>query len=157
MEDIKFCKYCGQPLEKGANFCNKCGKSINSEQSTTTSQQKTYQQTNFVMDILRGFGKPNSAIRVISVISAIILALLQFFGMGYSVKIDAGWFSAKTKNMNAVKFLYEALFKVWTWYKVKYIHSYWLFGICNSIYRSVCHRSNVNKIYNIRLSCGDNY
>lgn len=61
MEDIKFCKYCGQPLEKGANFCNKCGKSINSEQSTTTSQQKTYQQTNFVMDILRGFGKPNSA------------------------------------------------------------------------------------------------
>ena len=20
MEDIKFCKYCGQPLEKGANF-----------------------------------------------------------------------------------------------------------------------------------------
>ena len=73
MEDIKFCKYCGQPLEKGANFCNKCGKSINSEQSTMTSQQKTYQQTNFVMDILRGFGKPNSAIRVISVISAIIL------------------------------------------------------------------------------------
>lgn len=111
MEDIKFCKYCGQPMEKGANFCNKCGKSINSEQSTMTSQQKTYQQTNFVMDILRGFGKPNSAIRVISVISAIILALLQFFGMGYSVKIDAGWFSAKTKNMNAVKFLYEALFK----------------------------------------------
>lgn len=64
-----------------------------------------------LMDILRGFGKPNSAIRVISIISAIILALLQFFGMGYSVKIDAGWFSAKTKNMNAVKFLYEALFK----------------------------------------------
>ena len=141
MEDIKFCKYCGQPLEKGANFCNKCGKSINSEQSTMTSQQKTYQQTNFVMDILRGFGKPNSAIRVISVISAIILALLQFFGMGYSVKIDAGWFSAKTKNMNAVKFLYEALFKSASKYGL---------GIKLNIYI-------VNKIYNIRLSCGDNY
>ncbi len=43
------------------------------------------------MDMLRNFGKPNSVIRIISIFSAIFLAIVQFFGMGYVIQAD-GWF-----------------------------------------------------------------
>ena len=104
MEEKKFCQYCGSPIDSEAKFCTKCGKSINSEQNASV-QKKVYQQTNFVMDMLRNFGKPNSVIRIISIFSAIFLAIVQFFGMGYKLNIDA-WIVSKTEKISAIKFLY---------------------------------------------------
>lgn len=77
MEEKKFCQYCGTPIDGESRFCTKCGKSINGEQNVT-SQRKVYQQTNFVMDMLRNFGNPNSVIRITSIVSAIFLAIVQF-------------------------------------------------------------------------------
>ena len=109
MEEKKFCQYCGSPIDSEAKFCTKCGKSINSEQNASV-QKKVYQQTNFVMDMLRNFGKPNSVIRIISIFSAIFLAIVQFFGMGYKLNIDA-WIVSKTEKISAIKFLYRLVFK----------------------------------------------
>lgn len=50
------------------------------------------------MDMLRNFGKPNSVIRIISIFSAIFLAIVQFFGMGYKLNIDA-WIVSKTEKL----------------------------------------------------------
>lgn len=109
MEEKKFCQYCGSPIDNEAKFCTKCGKSINGEQNASV-QKKVYQQTNFVMDMLRNFGKPNSVIRIISIFSAIFLAIVQFFGMGYKLNIDA-WIVSKTEKISAIKFLYRLVFK----------------------------------------------
>lgn len=109
MEDRRFCQYCGEPMDSNALFCSKCGRSVDSQQNVVTSEKKIYQQTNFVMDMLRGFGKINSTIRVVSVVSAILLAVLQFFGMGYS--INMGWFSSGKESISAIKLFYEVLFK----------------------------------------------
>ena len=100
MEEKKFCQYCGSPIDSEAKFCTKCGKSINGEQNAS-AQKKVYQQTNFVMDMLRNFGKPNSVIRIISIFSAIFLAIVQFFGMGYKLNIDA-WIVSKTEKISAI-------------------------------------------------------
>lgn len=102
MEERKFCQYCGSPIDSNAKFCTKCGKNTNGNSDVTT-QKKVYQQTNFVMDILRNFGNPNSIIRIISVFSAIFLAIVQFFGMGYILKVD-DWFVSKTEKISAIKF-----------------------------------------------------
>ena len=109
MEEKKFCRYCGTPIDGESRFCTKCGKSINGEQNVT-SQRKVYQQTNFVMDMLRNFGNPNSVIRITSIVSAIFLAIVQFFGMGYVIQAD-GWFISKTEKISAIKFLYKIVFK----------------------------------------------
>lgn len=109
MEEKKFCQYCGTPIDGESRFCTKCGKSINGEQNVT-SQRKVYQQTNFVMDMLRNFGNPNSVIRITSIVSAIFLAIVQFFGMGYVIQAD-GWFISKTEKISAIKFLYKIVFK----------------------------------------------
>jgi len=109
MEEKKYCQYCGSPIDSEAKFCTKCGKSINGEQNASV-QKKVYQQTNFVMDMLRNFGNPNTVIRIISIFSAIFLAIVQFFGMGYMLEAG-GWFVSKTQKISAIKFLYRLVFK----------------------------------------------
>lgn len=109
MEEKKYCQYCGSPIDSEAKFCTKCGKSINGEQNASV-QKRVYQQTNFVMDMLRNFGNPNTVIRIISIFSAIFLAIVQFFGMGYMLEAG-GWFVSKTQKISAIKFLYRLVFK----------------------------------------------
>ena len=96
MEEKKYCQYCGSPIDSEAKFCTKCGKSINGEQNASV-QKKVYQQTNFVMDMLRNFGNPNTVIRIISIFSAIFLAIVQFFGMGYMLELSLIHISEPTR------------------------------------------------------------
>ncbi len=105
----RFCQYCGTQLEENANFCGKCGKSTNSAQGAQgayggVSQRTVYQRTNFVMETLRNFGSINSTLRILSIASAIILGLLQIFGMGYSV---SSW--GENYKISAIKFFYELI------------------------------------------------
>ena len=102
----RFCQYCGTQLEENANFCGKCGKSTNSAQGAQTggSQRTVYQRTNFVMETLRNFGSINSTLRILSIVSAIILGLLQIFGMGYSV---SSW--GETYKISAINFFYKLI------------------------------------------------
>lgn len=105
----RFCQYCGTELKENANFCAKCGKSTNSEQGSQrayggVSQRTVYQNTNFVMETLRNFGSINSTLRILSIVSAILLGLLQIFGMGYSVNY---W--GESYKISAINFFYKAM------------------------------------------------
>ena len=153
MEEKKYCQYCGSPIDSEAKFCTKCGKSINGEQNASV-QKKVYQQTNFVMDMLRNFGNPNTVIRIISIFSAIFLAIVQFFGMGYMLEAG-GWFVSKTQKISAIKFLYRLVFKSGDMsdYGIELIFNcYMLSCIYNWIYSAVSCRCIIVKIYNSRLS-----
>ncbi len=106
--EILFCQYCGTKIESGAAFCVKCGKPVIS-QKNNSSKINYHGKTNFVMDLLRRFGSVNESIKKAGVISAIILAIFQIFGMKYTILYD-GW-SGKEKIFGggAIKFVYSLL------------------------------------------------
>ena len=113
--EIGFCRYCGAKLESDAQFCMKCGKPIEKNESYkaeySAGYHATYEATNFVMRFLKQFGYINDAIRKIGVLSAVVLAVIQIFGMKYAI-IETIWQRKEEEyNGNVIKTLYLFLTK----------------------------------------------
>lgn len=83
--EAAFCQHCGEKLESGAQFCAKCGRKVGEETGNSIGYHVESGTTNFVMEYLRKFGYMNDAIRKIGVISAVLLAIIQIFGMKYTM------------------------------------------------------------------------
>lgn len=104
-----FCQYCGTKIESGAAFCVKCGKPVDVNQENNSPKINYQGKTNFVMDFLRKLGPVNESIKKVGVISAIILAIFQIFGMKYTISYDGWMGNERIFGGGVIKFLYSLL------------------------------------------------